>query len=116
MAETERPLQDSRSVVLDGSGQGVVIFGPSRPNTRWVVSRLSVQVSSNVNEPTANVYRGTVNPGTFITGTFSGSNDTDSQVTDSPLYPGEYYTCQWTGGDAGASATISFGGTEISGV
>jgi hypothetical protein len=116
MAETERPLQDSRSVTLDANGYGVVTFGPGRPNTRWLVNRISVQVSSNTNEPTANVYRGTINPGTFITGTYSGSNDTDSQVSDNPLYPGEYYSVEWVGGDAGATAIVSFGGREFSGV
>lgn len=115
MAKTERPLQDSRYVTLDANGQGIVTFGPGRPNTNWVVQRISVSVSSNVNEPTAKLYRGTINPGTLITGTYSGSNDTDSQIADNPLYPGEYYTCQWTGGDVGASASVSFGGTEYTG-
>jgi hypothetical protein len=115
MAPTERPLQDSRSVVLDGSGNGVVTFGPGRPNTQWRIERISVQVSSNTNEPEFNVYRGTPNPGTFITGTYSGSNDTDSQVSDSPLFPGEYYSAVWSGGDAGARAIVSFGGTELIG-
>jgi len=106
----QRPLRDSRSVVLDASGTGTVVFGPSRDP--WTIQRMSVRVSSNTNEPTANVYRGTVNPGSQISGTYSGSNDTDSQVSDNPLYPGEYYTCQWTGGDVGATATISFAGIE----
>jgi hypothetical protein len=115
MTENRVPLRDSRSIVLDAAGQGSVIFGPGRPNTRWSVQRYSVQVSSNVKEPTANVYRGTPNAGTFVSGTFSGSNDTDSDVNDNPLYPGEYYTCVWTGGDVGAVAIISFGGEEITG-
>jgi hypothetical protein len=116
MAAIERPFQDSRNVVLDGSGYGIVTFGPGRPNTQWSVERISVQVSSHVSEPIANIYRGTVNPGTFITGTYSGSNDTDSQISDSPLFPGEYYTVEWTGGDVGATAICSFGGTELIGV
>ncbi len=107
-----RPLRDSRTVVLNGSGTGTVTFGPGRPNTTWLIERMSVKVSSNTNEPVASVYRGTVNPGTLISSTYSGSNDTDSQVSDNELYPGEYYTCQWTGGDSGATATISFSGTE----
>lgn len=105
-----RPLRDSRSVTLDASGNGIVSFGPSR--LPWVIERMSVRVSSNTNEPQANIYRGTVNPGSQISGTYSGSNDTDSQVSDNPLYPGEVYTCQWTGGDPGATAIISFSGTE----
>lgn len=110
-----RPLRDSRVVTLDANGQGSVLFGPQTPNTRWIVERYTVRTSTNVLEPTANVYRGTPFPGGQISGTFSGSNDTDSDVNDGPLYPGEYYTCQWTGGDVGATATISFSGQEISG-
>lgn len=105
-----RPLRDSRSVVLDASGNGSVTFGPTRDP--WTIQRMSVNVSSNTNEPQAIVYRGTVNAGTKISDTYSGSNDTDSAVNDNPLYPGEVYTCRWTGGDVGATATIAFGGIE----
>lgn len=108
----ERPLRDSRSVILDASGNGTVTFGPSRPGTSWVISLVTVSVSSSTLQPTASIYRGTVNPGSKITATYSGSQDTDSDVNDNPLYPGEVYTCQWLGGDVGATATISFVGTE----
>lgn len=115
MAEIRRPLRDFRSVVLDASGNGTVTFGPQRPNTQWIVTHLSTSVSTHVLEPTLKVYRGTVNPGSFVSGTFAGSNDTDSDVNDPPLFPGEYYTAQWTGGDVGARATISFSGEEVTG-
>ena len=111
---TERPLLDSRATTIDANGVGTVTFGPSRPNTKWLIRKYSVSVSSNTDEPTASVYRGTVNPGTLISATYSGSQDTDSDVNDNPLYPGEFYTCQWTGGDIGAMATISFSGVEES--
>lgn len=109
-----RPIRDSRTVTLDANGTGTVSFGPTRANTYWFIRTLSVSVSSNTHEPTASVYRGSVNPGSLITATYSGSQDTDSDVNDNPLYPGEVYTCQWTGGDSGAIATISFTGTEES--
>lgn len=103
-------VRDSRSVVLNGSGNGSVTFGPDR--YPWIIHRVSVHVSSNANEPQANIYRGSVNPGTFVSGTFSGTNDTDSNLNDGVLNIGEQYVCQWTGGDAGATATISFYGIE----
>jgi len=109
-----RPIRDSRSVTLNASGTGSVSFGPSRGNTYWFIKTVSVSVSTNTSEPTASIYRGTVNPGSLITATYSGSQDTDSDVNDNPLYPGETYTCQWTGGDSGALATISFSGEEFS--
>ena len=111
---TTTPIRYSRSVVLDGSGNGQVTFGPDYPGTQWVIRTATVKVSSNTNEPTANIYRGTVNPGSAITGTYSGSQDTDSDINDNPLFPGEYYTCRWEGGDAGATATISFTGYQDS--
>jgi len=109
---TDVPFQDSRSVVLNGSGNGSVTFGPQR--NQWQMERVSVSVSSNANEPSANIYRGTANAGTFISGTYSGSNDTDSDFRDRPMWPGEFYTCVWTDGDPGATATVSFGGYEVS--
>lgn len=103
-------VRDSRSVVLDGSGNGSVTFGPDR--FPWIIQRVSVRVSSNTNEPQANIYRGSVNPGSFVSGTFSGTNDTDSNLNDGVLNIGEQYVCAWTGGDAGATATVSFYGME----
>ncbi len=105
-----RSMQYSQSVTLDGSGNGQVQFGPTR--TTWIVKRASVRTSTAVNMPTAVLYRGTVNPGSIISDTYSGSGDTDSDINEEPLYPGQFYTCRWTGGDAGALATISYSGTE----
>lgn len=107
-----RPLRDSRTVTLDGSGNGTVTFGPQRAGTSWTVRTASVKVSSNTNESVASLYRGTANPGSLISATYSGSQDTDSNINDNPLFPGEFYTCQWIGGDAGATAIVSFTGVE----
>lgn len=109
-------LRDTRTVVLDGSGNGSVSFGPQYGGTQWVIQRMSVIVSSNTNEPEANVYRNTIGQGSLISGTYSGSNDTDSQVNDGPLYPGESYICRWTGGDPGATASITFYGEQYDGI
>lgn len=105
-------IYDSSKVTLDGSGNGTVTLGPGRPNMRWVIKGISVQVSSNVNEPVANIYRGSVNPGSFISGTYNGSNDADNELNET-LYPGEFLTVQWTDGDSGAQATASYRGELI---
>lgn len=115
MPEQPRDLWDSRSVVLDGSGYGTVQFGPDRPNTRWVITRVSLQVASNVAEPEGRIYRSRVSPGLMLSGTFSGSNDTDDGLNET-VYPGDFLVVEWTGGDAGATATAAFFGQEISGV
>lgn len=103
-------VRDSRSVVLDGSGNGTVTFGPDR--YPWIIHRVSVRVSSNANEPQANIYRNSVNAGTFVSGTFSGTNDTNDNWSDGILNIGELYVCEWTGGDPGATATVSYYGVE----
>jgi hypothetical protein len=115
MPETERDLRDSRTTVLDASGNGSVSFGPDRPNTRWVIRRITVQVSSNTLEPECRVYHGSASPGNVISGTYTGSNNTDDALNET-LYPGDRLVVAWTGGDVGATATAPFFGTEISGM
>ena len=112
MAETVTQLYDSARVTLDGSGNGTVVFGPQRPNTKWIVKGVSVQTSTTTLMPKANVYRGTVNPGTFITGTYDGGNDADNALNET-LWPGEYISVRWTGGDPGAQATAAYRGDLI---
>lgn len=115
MAEQTRDLWDSRAVVLNGAGYGTVQFGPDRPNTRWVITRVSVNVSTNTVEPEARIYRSRVSPGLMLSGTFSGSNDTDDGLSET-VFPGDFLIVEWTGGDPGATATAAFFGQEISGV
>lgn len=115
MPETYRDLRDSRTVVLGAGGAGRVQFGPARPNTRWVISRIAVTVSSNALEPEARVYRGSVAAGNMLTGTFSGSNDSDDGLQET-LYPSDSLMVEWTGGDVGATATAAFYGEEIAGM
>ena len=103
-------LVDSARVTLDGSGTGTVRFGPTRPGERWHVTSVSVSVSTNTSTPVAKVYRGNVGPGTFISGTYDGALDTDPQLNEQ-LWPGEYLSVQWTGGDSGATATATYRGT-----
>lgn len=112
--ETTRTLRDSARVTLDASGNGQVRLGPGRPNTRWLIKRISVTTSTNTLEPEAKVYRGSVGDAAFVTGTFTGSSDTDPGV-DEELHPGEQLIVRWTGGDVGATATATWYGDEITG-
>jgi hypothetical protein len=112
---SSRYLQDSRNVDLDSTGVGSVTFGPDRPNTRWVITRISVSTATNKREPIARIYKGTINDGTLITSTYSGSHDTDNAIPDGQLWPGEYFTCLWTRGDSNINAIVTFSGTEYVG-
>ena len=114
MAREERRLRDSRNVTLNGSGVGSVTFGPQRPNTRYVINTVSVIGPTMTSLAEARVYFGTAEQSNFISGTFVGNNDTDSAI-DEELYPGEFLTVKWTGGDSGAQVTATFRGREIVG-
>jgi hypothetical protein len=115
VAEQTRDLRDSRQVILGASGAGSVSFGPQRPNTRWVITRTRVTVSTNVLEPQANLYHSAISPALGISGTFAGSNDTDDGLNET-LFPGDVLVMEWTGGDVGATATCAFAGQEIAGM
>ena len=113
MAENRVPIRDSRSVILDGSGNGSVSFGPGRPNTRWVITGVSVSVATKVLEATGVLTRG----GLRVSETFTASSgDSDNELPVDPLWPGETYIFTWTAGDAGQRATLAFRGDEITGV
>lgn len=93
-------------VKLDATGGGTITFTvPS--GCRWAVGPTTVTVSSNTNEPQANIFINGTTQTNRVSGTYSGSNDTDPDVHQ--LGPGDTLTCVWTGGDAGATATLRIG-------
>jgi hypothetical protein len=103
-------LQNTQRVTLNASGSGTVSFGPARPREKWIVKRVAVQVSSTTLEAQAKIYRGTVGVGSYISGTVTGSTgDTDDGLSE-VLWSGETLSVQWTGGDVGATATVTYWG------
>ena len=106
------PLDEGFQTVLDGSGNATIVIGPSYTYQTWYPNRISVNVTSNVKEPVFKYYRGrTVGNINYLDGTYTGSNDS-SAVLGIVLHPGETLLCQWTGGDAGAIATVTLGGEK----
>ncbi len=114
MAQQTRQFRDSAQVVLDASGNGSVRLGPGRHGVQWIIRRIGVQTSTDTTVPIAKVYRGNIGESTFITGTFVGSFDVDDGLNEE-LDNGEFLTIAWTGGDAGATATATWSGDEITG-
>jgi hypothetical protein len=103
-----RPLDENKSTTLSAAGAGTVRIGPYSLAQRWHVTGARVKVSSNTNEPSANLYQGS--KGTFLGGTYSGSNDsTDLNV----ILDNSTILCEWTGGDAGATATLYLSGEYL---
>lgn len=104
------PLQESASVTLDGSGNGTVSIGPSSQFQIWNVTNEGCNVTSNTNEPVFKLYKSSgISAGAFLGGSNQGSNDSAS--IDVTLYSGMKLTGVWTGGDAGATATLALQGT-----
>jgi len=105
-------LDESAQVTLDGSGNGAVAIGPSYSYQTWYPTQINVLVTSNVKEPVFKYYRGrTAGQLNYLGGTYTGSNDS-SDINGQTLHPGDTFYCVWTGGDAGAVASVSLSGTK----
>lgn len=94
-------------VKLDATGTGQVTLAP--PGIGWDVTLVSVTTSTRVKEPVFKLYADAVADASFLQGSFSGSQD----ASDTPLRvaPGQFLIGVWTGGDAGATATLRVSGT-----
>lgn len=108
---TTKPMSNSGRVTLNASGGGTVdILCPFLQT--WRVTKVAVSTSTNVLEPVAYVYIGSAAPGNLLAGTYTGSNDSSNE--DQTVMPGQHILCVWTGGDVGATATLSIFGEVTS--
>ena len=105
------PLTESASVILNASGTGVAYIGPKNQNQIWKVRSVAVSVGSATDEPVAKVYMNSVGQSNFLSGSYSGSQDTNDLGYEITLRPGTRFAVEWTGGDAGARATVTVYGT-----
>jgi hypothetical protein len=107
-------LPGSVTVVLNGSGNGTAKIGPVGARETWYAAVASVSVSTNVKEAACRIYVGDQPiASNFADGTLSGSTgDATGRVSAAPITLGRYVWAVWTGGDAGAVATLSVTGTR----
>lgn len=110
-------LNESRQVVLDGSGNGRVTFSPS--GTRysgytWQPSMLAVKVGTNALEASCDAYVSygviSATDNDLIAHTITGSTGDTCGMTQT-LRPNDFITVKWTGGDPGSVATARLTGT-----
>lgn len=90
----------------DGTGT-VTVTAPA--GVVWKITRTTVKTSTSVLKPTATIYEGSRADATaFVEDTGKGRGD----ISDTPHYlnGGESLTCQWTGADVGAIATLTVAG------
>jgi hypothetical protein len=107
------PLTASASVTLSGSGGGTVTLGPALPGVAWNPSSCAVlvQPASTTVVSQFYLYNGPAQPGSFIGGTYTGDNNSTG-LTIPPMYAGSVLTGVWTGGNPGATATLTLTGTQ----
>lgn len=103
-------LDVTAQVTLDATGFGRVRLGPTSTRQTWQVNLAAVKTSTNVLEPTANLYLNS--KASSLGGTYTGSND--STALDVVVRNG-FILCEWTGGDAGALATLNLHGAILIG-
>lgn len=100
-------LKTSGNVVLDGTGYGYIRLSPT--GEKWQVTRTHVECSDRTNEAECRLYDGYVATTTIIDGTYAGSSGDTSDVTYY-LEDGEAVFIVWTGGTAGATASVTLSG------
>jgi hypothetical protein len=108
------PLQGPPSVivVLDGSGNGQASVGPTRPREHWQLSGASVVVSTHIKEALCSVFVGPQPTNSyFIDTTATGSTGDICSLGKEDIQPGQLIWAVWSGGDAGAIATLIAHGT-----
>lgn len=109
------PLNESRSVTLDGSGNGTLPMRPYGGGEIWLPTIASVKVATNTKEANCKIYIGpSATDPYFVDGTLSGSTgDSTDRVTGYSVDShGHTLWAVWAGGDAGATATLRVNGTE----
>ena len=102
----------SVSVTLSGAGAGTASIGPTFPRESWDVAVASVSVATNTAEATCKVSQGAIAGQTFVDGTTWGSTGDSTSNFSAPVYSGSQVFAVWTGGDAGAAATLTVTGTR----
>lgn len=111
------PLQVSAWVVLDGQGDGVVTLGPELPGTSWNPASCGVKVTPTSTTTVSEffLYLGGVSDENFIGGTYTGDINSSAVTLPAPLTPGQILTGRWTGGNPGATATLTLSGQQTIG-
>jgi hypothetical protein len=107
------PLSEAGFVTLNGSGAGTARVGPTAHGVVWKPSRVAIKTSSATLSPVCQLFVGNAATSeNFIDGTFTGQQNATDAVVGQELRLGMYVWAVWTGGDAGAQATVTVTGSK----
>jgi hypothetical protein len=106
--------EGQKNIVLNGSGAGTAKVGPLSSREVWNPANVHVSVATHVAEATCNIYVGEdTSAKNFRDATFTGSSgDATGKVSSDVVKVGHYVFAVWTGGDAGALATMTVTGSK----
>jgi hypothetical protein len=111
---TSYPLNTSANVTLDNNGNGVAKAGPQAGvrGVLWHLTNVAVLTSTAVLAPVCQIFvGGQPTPDNFVDSTYTGNQDSTDRANGYTIQNGQYVFAVWTGGDAGAVATLSIYGT-----
>lgn len=104
------PLNESRTITLDGSGNGTARLSPLSAREVWYPVTVHVSTIQSVvtNEATCKIYVGDVAiTQNYRDTTFSGSSgDSTGKVSSDKVQVSDGIFAVWTGGDPGVSAVM----------
>jgi hypothetical protein len=112
-------LNQSATVILNGSGSGTAQLGPRSAREMWQPAVVAVKTNqlpaAIVNQAECLVYCGAdATEPNFVDGTLSGSTgDSTSNVAGQQINCGEYVFAVFSGGDAGVQARVNVQGTKV---
>ena len=106
--EYSAQLNKFGTAVLDASGNGTVTLRPSGEN--WRVTGIAVVASTRVLEARCIIYLGNAISQNIILSTYSGSSGDQGDGAPIDVTDGRPLTAVWTGGDVGATVTLTING------
>lgn len=106
---TEFDLSEEYHVILDANGEGwIESVGPAQYGETWRIVSTQCAVDNSSAESRLRIYRNGTSR--LVEGTYSGNQDNSNTLFD--LRSGEKLYYYFSGGDAGADASITLSGSR----
>jgi hypothetical protein len=112
----EVPLSDFVQITLDGTGAGVARLGPRAHGQTWRPTVASIKMTgpTPAGQATCFLYAGgAATDANFLDSTYDVANDSTDRLSGQVLDLGQYVFAVWSGGNPGATATLTVNGTKV---